>query len=400
MAGANLVTKESEQFIGWYDEEIQAPATQPADPKNRKNYLSPLGKLYEEFYDTVILKHDRGVTYTPVAIVLDRNHGNVLQYDVNHTFGHVPYGEGDYQVRALINKLFPWEDYPATWNRERMAATNGPFGDIFDVVTSDAPREVLDAYRVLILAGDVRLDSTGESNLEAFVRGGGTVLMTTEQMTPGLWRLSGLADGGKYVKAGANQAMVHRPDGWKIPGLEPAFEYRRVKLISAEPLVVLEGDPSGVLAARNHLGKGQVVVATPKWMVVPGSKNRLLGLFDCLLRDLVDDLLPVKVYGDIQWMLNRNAAGWVVTLINNKGVYKYGGLPPVVRAEESAPVVLVPRFAWSTAREWLTGQVPAQPSVLVPPGEVRIVEWLTEPGKKLQKLRKRSMDTIKGHDII
>jgi hypothetical protein len=37
--------------------------------------------------------------------------------------------------------------------------------------------------------------------------------------------------------------------------------------------------------------------------------------------------MPVKVEGDIQWGVNKTKDGWLVWLINNKGVVKFAGEP-------------------------------------------------------------------------
>ena len=31
---------------------------------------------------------------------------------------------------------------------------------------------------------------------------------------------------------------------------------------------------------------------------------------------------PVKVTGDVEYLINRTANGWIVTLLNNNGVFK------------------------------------------------------------------------------
>ena len=98
---------------------------------------------------------------------------------------------------------------------------------------------------------------------------------------------------------------------------------------------------------------------------------------------IASELVPVKVYGnEVKVMYNKNNAGWVVTLMNNKGVTSaYPGYKPAEREYDTAGVVLKPCFEYSEAAEWLTGEklhvsdVDTSVNLVVPPGEVRIVEF-------------------------
>ena len=59
-----------------------------------------------------------------------------------------------------------------------------------------------------------------------------------------------------------------------------------------------------------------------------------------LLRTIQDETLPVRVEGDIQWGVNRNAEGWLVYLINNKGVIKFVDEPEEFVPEKTAHVTI------------------------------------------------------------
>ena len=41
-----------------------------------------------------------------------------------------------------------------------------------------------------------------------------------------------------------------------------------------------------------------------------------------MLAHLATDATPVKVEGDVEYLVNRNSRGWVVTLFNDNGVFK------------------------------------------------------------------------------
>jgi hypothetical protein len=76
----------------------------------------------------------------------------------------------------------------------------------------------------------------------------------------------------------------------------------------------------------------------------------------------------------VEKLYNRNGKGWVVTLINNDGIYKYPGKKEVLKPEEAVEITLEPRFAYGAVREWVTGAEMKELKLTVPPGDVRIVE--------------------------
>jgi hypothetical protein len=88
----------------------------------------------------------------------------------------------------------------------------------------------------------------------------------------------------------------------------------------------------------------------------------------------------------VQYLVNRTERGWVVTLINNKGVYKpQQGLAAVDRSAV-APVSLSLRGKRiEQAREWTSDTRPnisqaggqTQVKLDIPPGGVRIVELIS-----------------------
>ena len=58
-----------------------------------------------------------------------------------------------------------------------------------------------------------------------------------------------------------------------------------------------------------------------------------------LLLKIQDETMPVSVVGDIQWGVNKTSKGWLVWMINNKGVVKFSDEPEEFRKERTAHVV-------------------------------------------------------------
>jgi hypothetical protein len=280
-------------------------------------------------------------------------------------------------------------------------------GEIFDVLTTDASETVLNGYRAIVLVGDVRVGARLAATLEQFVRRGGTLLMVCEQMTPDLWQLAGIRDTGQMGKeSGYKAAYLRASDHFTYTG-QGNLEYHKVTLEGAESLFVPNNyeDRGWPVATLNRVGKGSVIVGTPVWLhqgkavntttysdgVSIRSPRGMHGLFSEILGMIAAELVPVRVYGsEVRIMYNRNRTGWVVTLLNEEGAgdvwpwYAYPEFPchkPAVRQLSAAGVILEPRFKYSRATEWLTGDELAKSgrdgtaSIIVPPGEVRIVEF-------------------------
>ena len=66
---------------------------------------------------------------------------------------------------------------------------------------------------------------------------------------------------------------------------------------------------------------------------------------------------PVKVEGDVEYLINRNARGWVVTLFNDNGVFKpQQGLGQVDRSAKVTATISLRGAGISGASDWTTNQ--------------------------------------------
>lgn len=165
MAGADAVIAEAGGAISFYEEQNS----------DETYILSPYGEVFRHL--TAFTKqHQVGITYTPVAILLDYYHGMDRQPSGQKAFGKFPYQEADYRTFALIEKLWP-ETFSVERNgNEKGTLVNGPFADQFDFLLQDAPLQLLKTYKTVMLSGDVRLSETELDNLKAYAKAGGRVL--------------------------------------------------------------------------------------------------------------------------------------------------------------------------------------------------------------------------------
>jgi len=155
------------------------------------------------------------------------------------------------------------------------------------------------------------------------------------------------------------------------------YRYERVEPRGAEVLLQTpSGDP---LVTVRRLGRGRVVYcAVPDLL---GLDERLVPAAAHLLAHLSAEATPVNVKGDVEYLVNRNARGWVVTLINNRGVYKpQQGLAQVNRTESVEVTLEGNGASFKRASEWTTNsELKVNSGVVninIPPGGVRIVELL------------------------
>ncbi len=278
-AGAAMVTPENS--IAIFFEKAAAPWT-----------LTEHGRKAAEVFQ-FMQTHERGVPFTPVAIVLDHLAGYNGYMD--KPWGILPPTAGDRAVRDLFDhQLFPGSDHihrrPDPANPESSYLRPTPYGEMFDVQLSSASAEMLSSYPVLLLAGEIEFDDVLIAKLERALAQGRTVLLAPahqEALGPRFTRLS------------------------KHPGLE---------------------------------------MLSP-WINPATGRSAVIS--DARLQRLARESLPVEVSEDpIHYQVNRTTTGWVIELINNPGVAKKPDQPATTDPSAIARVALKPRFRCVSAREW------------------------------------------------
>jgi hypothetical protein len=73
-----------------------------------------------------------------------------------------------------------------------------------------------------------------------------------------------------------------------------------------------------------------------------------------MLAHVFADATPVKVRGDVEYLINRSNKGWIVTLFNNNGVLKpQQGLAQVERTAYVTATISLPSSQVQNATEWI-----------------------------------------------
>jgi len=103
-----------------------------------------------------------------------------------------------------------------------------------------------------------------------------------------------------------------------------------------------------------------------------------------MLAHVFADATPVRVKGDVEYVINRSDSGWIVTLLNNNGVYKtQQGMAQVDRNAYVNVSISLPVEKIQTANEWISDaalKVDANVvNLRIAPGGVAIVGLETRP---------------------
>lgn len=340
LAGANIVVAEG----GWLNcfKSQTAPANEPLP-------LSALGEKAAQFYRFTRRHPDRGIPYTPVALLLPFDHGIYPGFGRKLSWNVFPYAPGDQRILDALNVFFPgslgdraqperadrqpgnpaWKD-PDYMHTEALRLVASPFGDIVDVLVDTAAPEVLRQYPVLVLAGSFSSNNQLANRLTRYVAGGGILILDQAEIESGV--------------------------------LPPEFlaKLRGASSTDTKPL---------------RFGKGEVHVLTSTEPGQPTADRPLART----LRGLLPRFLPLEVSGRVETLYGRTTNGWVVTLVNNEGITKKFHEPPIIDPQKQQRATLQWRGKRKLRQASLWGSDhdesldPRQLSIGIPPGEVRVI---------------------------
>jgi hypothetical protein len=296
-------------------------------PGDNPFQLNPLGRITDEFMRFAEKHPDRGTPYTPIAFLLDPAHGWEMTDYPQWPFELSQINRGDRALRELFGAAY----YPGTVvegepaSGDRQAFVSGVFGDIFDVLVatearnrpgSAAPANAIDSYRAVVAGGTIEWTTAWSQRLGDYIRKGGVVVLNSAQ-TKGLpAELLGVRLLGATAEADAAHCLAAGEAPQDLDGQR--FRYEKIEKKGAESFIeALNGDP---LVTVNKVGRGKLIfVALPDLL---GEDERLTPFVAHVLAHLFADATPVLVEGDVEHLINRTEHGWVVTLINNNGVFK------------------------------------------------------------------------------
>ena len=342
-------------------------------PGDNPFQLNPLGRITDEFLRFAEKHPDRGTPYTPIAFLLDPAHGFEMTDYPQWPFEVSQIDRGDRALRELFGvAYYPGlvvEGEPAIADRQPFVA--GVFGDIFDVLTTEATSYA--GYRAVVLGGRVEWNE----KLNDYVRNGGTVVVNAAQIKNVPPPLLGVAFTNATAEAESARCLSPGEALQDLSG--QMFRYERVELKGATTLIAApNGDP---LVTVNKVGKGSVVFAA--LLDLLGEDDRVTPFAAHMLAHVFADATPVRVSGDVEYVINRSDNGWIVTLLNSNGVYKtQQGMAQVDRNAYVNVSIALRGEKIETANEWISDaalKLDANSiNLRIAPGGVAIVELKTK----------------------
>ena len=374
--------------------------------------LNPLGRITDEFMKFAGKHSDRGVPYTPIAFLLDPAHGWEMTDYPQWPFGVSQINRSDRALRELLGAAYypgpVREGEPASG--ERQTFVPGIFGNIFDVIVASealrippvrrgvttivqSPKEssppavddemkyrqplnAIDSYAAIVIGGRIEGPLTWTQKVTEYVEKGGVLVLNSAQAKPvshltGVWITGATAE--------ADQAKCLAPGESKQNLSGQMFRYDRIQTRGAAVLMAApNGDP---LVTVNKIGRGEVIlVALPDLL---GEDERITPFAAHLIAHLAADATPIRVEGDVEYLVNRNSRGWVVTIFNDNGVFKpQQGLAQIDRSAVATAQLSLRGEKLSRAVDWISEKalnVTASQSISIkiPAGGIAIVELQT-----------------------
>jgi hypothetical protein len=257
---------------------------------------------------------------------------------------------------------------------------------MFDVIAAypDAAKwRTIDSYPVVIAAGEIELTEAEGQRLAQYVERGGTLLVADAHLTgPGVAAL-GLPTTGETVEAERYAWKLEREPFGAVDPINGGTGNRPTSLFRLRPIdatggrALAETEAGQVFCAAFDRGAGRLVyLSVPHGLTISRQVHPVVPR---LFAHLTRGLMPVEVDGDVEWMLNRTADGWLVTLLNPAGQDKpqHGITPTDYR--QNRDVLITASVPVTTATDWLQPDErlvvrSGEMRCVVPAGAVRIVE--------------------------
>jgi len=214
-----------------------------------------------------------------------------------------------------------------------------------------SPPYPLDPYRAIVVGGQIDWSVQWVQRLNDYVKSGGTVVINSAQIKGLPAELLGVRLTGVTGEAHNARCLALEEVPQDLHG--QVFRYEKVELKGAQPVITTtNGDP---LVTVNKVGKGIVIFSTVPDLL--GEDERITPFAAHMLAHVFTDATPIKVTGDVEYLVNRTDKGWVVTLFNNNGVFKpQQGLAQVDRRAYVTVGISLRGANISRAEEWISDQ--------------------------------------------
>jgi HEAT repeat protein len=268
---------------------------------------------------------DRGKAYTPVAILMEHEHGFEprphTNFRLDGAWGYMPIAEAEYAIEQFWYAAFPGHSsYPDRKTAdpddpcaiEPLILTQSAFGDCFDVLTDRCPDEVMRRYPRLMTLGGIKIDAGLWKRLKAYVKAGGALIVNAANLDEAV---------------STDPAFGCHFGRWTTPadfGDGIAFALRKLDPKSAR--VALADAADRPVIVEKKVGRGTLTLIAARHGM-SGTKidneSRWLAPIGAYLQKWIEPVWPVQATteagGAPQVMLNELERGWLVTIGNHGG---------------------------------------------------------------------------------
>jgi len=369
------------------------------DMENDGTYkLTWYGEICQEIFDFADTFKNRGISYTPVRIVMGWLNGTSPRG--SKAFGLFDYTPGEHMTRELLNRVI----FPTKEDEETEANMFGPtpYGDLYDLLRIGAPQgplplELLENYKILFCTGELYLTMPEKKRLEEYVTQGGVLVINTEQAKGhfnSFFLGAEISDENKEA-----DSMKCILDGKELKSGK--FTYSPLKPLKDTAIIYeIKGAP---VVTRSGCGKGFVIAVGAHWMLenmitektyrgkIYDTRRTILPLAGDILERFTKSLIPLQLEGEnikdrILYSLNRKGKGWVVSVYNNSGRITQGVKgPELIDITKNTTVkLLINDPVIKYAVEWLSREI----EPITESSKKRFIEMELVPGDfKIFELR-------------
>jgi len=238
------------------------------------------------------------------------------------------------------------------------------WGDVFDILTTEAEIEILSHYKVLILLGQIKPDDDLKRRLTSYARQGGIVVCAAGGIGPEDRQFTGL-----HIQP---EFRVSRAWNWQNQHtVAESFHYLPAEPVDTSTIILAQTSTGRPLVIRHQLGKGFVYTCTVPWY--EGPLGQFAGPALRMIDNIIRPIQPVVVQGlPVEWLSTSGPARRTV-LVANHSEQEWNGLFAVRNIPENTKKCV----------ELLTGKVihyevknnKAIVKLKIPRFDIRILRW-------------------------
>ncbi len=304
---------------------------------NKKEELSPIGKIQHSAVQWVKKNGDPGSLYTPVAVMADFFSGwsfprHLYSGNIYRVWGNLPYDQGDYLTDNILELFYPGYQDASYFHDETGFVVPTPYGDVVDCILSDCPLWLLKQYPVLVIGGQLKGGMEIRDKLENYMKSGGHLVITAGSLESLPGGLSGLiaGKGGFNVEVNSlvkvNGTDLKESSAFQVKELVLPAGTRTLASSGNRPLVVELGVGQGKITVfASPFGLGQNPVGLPKSTVDVALKTPfpLLNHVRFILDDIFSTVKIFEAGADLSVITDRKGVGeFTVSLTNNSWLEK------------------------------------------------------------------------------